>query len=363
MSDWKDCKHILCIRADNMGDLLMSSPAIRALKETFGCRITLLTSSMANLVAPFISQIDETIVANLPWIKTDAPVTQADFFTLVEKLKKYHFDAAVIFTVYSQNPLPAAMLAYLADIPMRLAYCRENPYYLLTDWVVEREPLSIIRHQVERDLEMVKTVGATTANDAIIISIKEKEEAKEKALVKLKAVGVDPSQSWMIIHPGVSEKKREYPEDLWVKTAGIIRDKIGYQVLVTGSGSENLLCNSIAQKTGGKVYPAAGVFDIEEFIALVGEAPVIASVNTGTVHIAAAVQTPVVVLYALTNPQHTPWRVASEVLYFSVKESLKSKNQIVDYVSNQLMDRSVDYPSPEKVANKVKSLLAAANVY
>ena len=59
---------------------------------------------------------------------------------MIERLRAARFDAAVIFTVYSQNPLPAALLCYLADIPLRLAHCRENPYQLLTDWVAEPEP-------------------------------------------------------------------------------------------------------------------------------------------------------------------------------------------------------------------------------
>mgnify|MGYP003350186482 CR=1 FL=1 len=63
--------------------------------------------------------------------------------------------AAVIFTVYSQNPLPAALFATWAGIPLRLAYCRENPYALLTDWVPEPEPESFIRHEVQRQIDLV----------------------------------------------------------------------------------------------------------------------------------------------------------------------------------------------------------------
>lgn len=57
MKEWANCKNILCIRPDNMGDLIMSAPAIRALKESFGCTITLLTSSMAAGIVPFLSLI------------------------------------------------------------------------------------------------------------------------------------------------------------------------------------------------------------------------------------------------------------------------------------------------------------------
>ena len=355
MTHWKDCKNILCIRADNMGDLLMSSPAIRALKETFNCRITLLTSRMGNLIAPFINEIDETIVADLPWIKTTAPVNKDDIFSLIEKIQSYQFDAVVIFTVYSQNPLPAALLAYMAGIPKRLAYCRENPYHLLTHWMVEKEPYTFIHHQVQRDLNLVKMIHAEAEDQLIKIHFSEK--AKHNALKKLADSGVDLRKDWLIIHPGVSETKREYPENEWIETGRLLRDHLSFQVLITGSQSENILCKKIADEIGLDSFSLAGVLSLEEFVALISESPLVISVNTGTVHIAAATQTPVIVLYALTNPQHTPWQVASKVLFFSVKEDLRSKNEVVNYVSQQLMDTTIDIPSPFIILDEAKKLL------
>jgi ADP-heptose:LPS heptosyltransferase len=355
MADWSNCKNILCIRADNMGDLLMSSPAIRALKETSGCKITLLTSAMGNVIAPFIEEIDETIVADLPWVKTKEPVDENQFSSLVEQLKKSNFDAAVIFTVYSQNPLPAAMLTYLAGIPKRLAYCRENPYHLLTDWVVEKEPFSFIQHQVLRDLNLVKMVGAETDEKKLKICFP--ADTKIQALKELVELGVDPNKSWIILHPGVSETKREYPENLWIETGVLLRDQLQAQIIVTGAESEKDLCKNISSNIGESAFCVAGLLSIQEFIALIDEAPLVVSVNTGTVHIAAATQTPVIVLYALTNPQHTPWEVVSKVLYFSVHEDLRSKNEVINYVTQTIMNKQIDYPTPDMILTEAKSLL------
>ncbi len=355
MSSWKDCKNILCIRADNMGDLLMSSPAIRALKETFQCRITLLTSAMGNLIAPFINEIDEIIVADLPWIKTKHPVDENEFSKLVERIKKEDFDAAVIFTVYSQNPLPAAMLAYLAGIRRRLAYCRENPYHLLTDWMVEKEPYSFIQHQVKRDLNLVKIIDASTEDQKIRIEFS--ETAGKNALKKISNAGIDLQKNWLIMHPGVSETKREYPQRLWIETGKLLRDQLDYQIIITGSTGEKEMCENIQHRIGERSFSTAGIFSVEELVAAISESPLLISVNTGTAHIAAATQTPVIVLYALTNPQHAPWQVASTVLFFSVKEDLRSKNEVVNYVSQHLMDKSLDYPTPSKILHEAKKLL------
>src|SRR5690606_20486470 len=83
---------------------------------------------------------------------------------VIETLRKRDFDAAVIFTVYSQSALPAALMCHLAGIPRVLAHARENPYRLLNPWVRETEPSPQVRHEVQRQLDLVAAVGASTPN-------------------------------------------------------------------------------------------------------------------------------------------------------------------------------------------------------
>jgi len=352
---WFDCKKILCIRADNMGDLIMTTPALRALKETFDCSLTILTSKMGNLIAPFIREIDDVIVHDLPWIKTNDLSNPDTLFSLIEKIKKQNFDAAIIFTVYSQNPLPAAMLTFMAKIPKRLAYCRENPYSLLTDWVVEKEPLDFIQHQVQRDLDLVSTVGATTENDVLSITVNER--AIISAFEKLSGIRFSNNNEWIIFHPGVSEEKRKYPVKYWIELGKNITKQLGKKILITGSASEKDLAETIQQGIGRDAYVAAGLFTIEEFIAIVKETPLVISVNTATVHIAAATQTPAIVLYALTNPQHTPWKAPSKVFPFPVDEALKSNNVIINYVNKHFFNKTVYLPSPKNIFDAAADML------
>jgi ADP-heptose:LPS heptosyltransferase len=291
------------MRPDNMGDLIMSGPAIRALKYTFDAHITALTSSMGGLVTPYMDEIDETIIFDLPWVKTNETTESDSIHYLIDALKLRRFDAAVIFTVYSQNPLPTAMLAYMAGIPKVLAYCRENPYGLLTHWVPDEEPHRFIRHQVRRDIDLVKAVGAIPPCERLCLRV---NNVWPKVAQKLEKSGVNLERSWLILHSGVSESKRQYPFDLWVETARKIIDKSNYQVLLTGSTSEKQMTDELQKKIGEGSYSIAGLPDMEEFIALVQHSALMISVNTGSVHIASAMGTPVVVLYAQTNPQHTP---------------------------------------------------------
>jgi lipopolysaccharide heptosyltransferase II len=343
------------MRPDNMGDLIMSGPAIRALKETFSARITVLTSSMAARIAKMMPGIDHVMVFDLPWVKTkDRSFQQIP--EIVERIKEKQFDAAIIFTVYSQNPLPTAMLAYMAGIPRVLAYCRENPYGLLTDWIPDKEPYELIKHQVKRDIDLVRHIGARPQSEHLHLNVTYSLwPAIEQ---KLAASGVDISRPWMIIHPGVSEEKRQYPVKNWISAGRLIIEETGYQLVLTGTSSELALTQMLAESIGSESSTVAGQLTLAELVCLIMHAPLILSVNTGTVHIAAAVNTPVVVLYAQTNPQHTPWKVPYKILPFGVDPALKSKNEVIAHVDKQLYAISIPMPRPREVFNAVKALLS-----
>src|SRR5437870_9942734 len=122
-SKFKIGEKVLCVRLDTIGDVLMTTPAIRALRESGAGprRITLLTSPAGADVAGLVPEIDETIVYEAPWMKATAARDDSQpEYAMAARLRDEGFDAAVIFTVYSQSPLPSAFLCYLAGIPIRL---------------------------------------------------------------------------------------------------------------------------------------------------------------------------------------------------------------------------------------------------
>lgn len=352
---WNDCKKILCVRADNMGDVIMTGPALQAVKDRFGAEITLLTSSAAQSVAPYIPAVSRTIIADLPWVQQKKSVDNDYLIKIVDQIREEHFDAAILFTVYSQSALPAALICTMAGIPLRLAYCRENPYGLLTDWVPDAEPYAYIRHQVQRDLDLVDTVGARAKSDRLILQVK--REDRNNMQQKMVAEGVDPGKPFIILHPGVSEEKRKYPIAYWIEI-GKLLSVLGYPLLVTGVAGEQKEVTAIVTGIDSGAISLAGVFDTGEFIALVDAAALAITVNTATSHIAAATETPVIVLYALTNPQHTPWRANGRIFSFPVPANLWSRNEIIRYVQRNCMPESTAYPSPSQIASAARDLLS-----
>ncbi len=328
LNKWKKAKNILCFRPDNLGDVLMTTPALRALKDQRNDRkITLLTSKAGGIITPFVPEIDQTIIFDFPWVKTDKRQTNSKAINqLIENLRQKKFDAAIIFTVFSQNPLPSALISFLSEIPLRLAYCHENPYQLLTDWIADPEPKEFIRHEVQRQLDLVKTIGATTEN--IKLSLTTPQAARKTLRQKMKANGINTDKPYFILHPGASSIKRRYDPEGFIYAGKKLLNLTDHQVIITGSGEEKKITELITKKIGQNSYNLTNHLNIAEFINLIASSSLIIANNTGPVHIASALGTPIVDLYALTNPQHTPWKVASKVLYFPVKKEL-SQNLVL----------------------------------
>lgn len=314
---WTEVKRILCVRLDTLGDVLMTTPAIRALKRSAtGRRITLMTSSSGAEAGRLAPDIDEILVYDAPWMKSTGRLTTSRLdCEMIKDLRHRGFDAAVIFTVYSQSALPAAMLCYLADIPLRLAQCRENPYQLLTNWVRETEPEMCLRHEVRRQLDLVATVGARTDDERLSIAIPDQVNA---SIDDLLAGVIDDGQPWVVVHPGAMAASRRYPPEAFATVARRVVQELGHEVVFTGTEPERALIEQIQADMGVPSRSLVAALKLPALAALLGRASLLISNNTGTVHVAAAVGTPVVDLYALTNPQHTPWQVPHRVLFHDV---------------------------------------------
>jgi lipopolysaccharide heptosyltransferase II len=351
--DWDRAETILCVRLDALGDVLMTTPALRALKESFpGRRLTLLASPAGAEVAGLVPEIDSVLVYDAPWMKATTPRADSrQDFAMIERLRRGRFDAAAIFTVYSQNPLPAALLCFLADIPLRLAHCHENPYQLLTHWIPDPEPAQFIRHEVRHHLDLVATAGCRTADERLSIDFS--EAARRNVSRLLDEFDIDRGRPWIVLHPGASAASRRYPPEQFAQVARLLALESGFPIVFTGSESERPLVEQIQALMRCASYSLVGRLGLEQLAALLALTPLLLTCNSGPVHVAAAVGTPVVDLYALTNPQHAPWAVPSRVLFHDVPCKYCYKSVCPEGHHDCL--RRV---APESVAAAVRELLA-----
>lgn len=311
---WHDARRILAIRLDGMGDVIMTGPALRALKESApGRHVTLLTSEAGDAAATRLPGVDEVITYAAPWMKSPTITAARDGIT--HELQRRRFDAAVIFTLHTQSPLPAAALCWWAGIPLVAARCRENPYHLFTTWLPEDEAEAPFRHDVERQLGLAAAAGATTGDDRLAFRVETAARAAAAALIARQQLAGRP---WCLLHPGASAPSRRYPPEQFATAARMLAEQDGWRVLVAGGEQERALVEQVSRLAGPGTAPLQPL-ELDALAALIEAAPILIANNSGPAHIAAAVGTPVVDLYALTNPQHAPWRVPHRLLFHDVE--------------------------------------------
>ncbi len=328
---WVAARRILLVRLDGLGDVLMSTPAMAAVHESLPqARLTLLTSPAGLALAPHLPWLDGVLGCDAAWIKSGAAAQAAQGLApgkaeqaLLHELRRRSFDAAIVFCACTQSAWPAALLCRLAGIPLCLAHARENGYALLSHRLPDADLLSpSMRHEVQRQLDLVASVGLHTADHRLRFALRAADVQRISQV--LEAAGLGAGQAYVLMHPGASAASRRYPPTGFAAAAAQLcadggracggRQGPSTALVACAGPGELALLEEFGRALPRPAVLLPGPLSLGELAALIAGARVLVANNSGPVHLAAALGTPVVALYALTNPQHTPWQVPARVL-------------------------------------------------
>lgn len=206
---WREARNILLIRLDNLGDVLLMTPAFHAVKETLSqARLTLLTSPVGAQIGRLDPDIDEVITYEAPWVDPwqqlahDSQREQA----MIALLRERRFDGAIIFISFRQSALPAAYMCYLADIPLRTAASIDGSGSLLT--TRHKHPEHIV-HEVERALNLVRALEMDTQERNLVLRVP--DDARAEAKMWLAQQELEADHPLIVVHPGCTMPARTYP--------------------------------------------------------------------------------------------------------------------------------------------------------
>lgn len=319
---WQKARKILLVRLDNLGDVLLNTPAFHALKTALpGASLSLLTSPVGAQVGRLDSDLAQVIVYEAPWVDPwqNLPQDSQREQQMIARLKAEQFDGALIFTSFRQSSLPAAYLCYLADIPLRAAISTDGPGSLLT---TRHKPPERMIHEVERGLDLVTALGIHTDESDLVLEVP--ASAKREAEAYLAAHQLASRYPLIVLHPGCSMPARTYPWELYAEVIHLLVAQLNAFVIVTGAEDERELVervqSSVPAPCHAHTLAEAGELPFPAFCGLIERADLVITNNTGPMHIAAALKVPVVALFALTNPpeQWGPWHVLHRQMYHEV---------------------------------------------
>jgi ADP-heptose:LPS heptosyltransferase len=353
MSNWLAAHNILAIRLDNVGDVIMLGPALRAVKETVpDARLSLLASPAGATAAPLLPWIDDVMICRASWqdVGGRIPFDPEREQQLIKVLSERKFDAALIFTSFSQSPHVPGYVCYLAGIPLRAGESKEFSGGTLT---TELHSAPDELHQVERNLRLVEHLGFVAKDRQLKIEIN--EDARATVWKLLSARGLNVADPYIIIHPGASAQARRYPAERFGTLARLLTRR-GWPVLLTGVEKEALMIEEIFERAPD-AHCIVGT-KLAEYSALIEQAALVICNDSLPMHLADALRTPEIVLFSGTDFEEQ-WRPRATYSRLLRRETACHPCYLFE-CPIQLACLDI---SPEEVVEEVETMLENMKVY
>jgi ADP-heptose:LPS heptosyltransferase len=299
-------ERVLVARLDSEGDVLLAGPAVRAVAAS-GAQVTLLCGPQGRQAAGLLPGVDNVALFAAPWAGYQPPpVDPAAISAVVAELSERRVDRALVLTSYHQSALPLALLLRLAGVPWIGAHSEDYPGSLLDlrhRWPGTGHQAHRI-HEVHRNLSLAAAAGYPLPHG---------EDDRLALREPLPDVShLTPEGHYVVLHPGASVPARAWPADRYVTTVVLLAGQ-GVPVVVTGASAERGLTRQVA---GELATDLGGRTTFAELAAVLAGADAVVVGNTGPAHLAAAVGTPVVSLFAPVVPaaQWAPYGVPCVLL-------------------------------------------------
>jgi len=290
-------KRILIVRTDRIGDVLLSTPVIKTLRENYP------HAYIAMMVSPYTKEIvegnpylDDVIIYD----KDGKHKSWQRSIKFARSLRKKKFDLAIILHPINRVHL----ITFFAGIPKRIGYNRKMGF-LLSDKLVHAKELGK-KHELEYNLDLLSALGMKLIDTDLYMPIKSESEkwvnelfAREKIL---------KSDRLLVIHPGASCSSKVWPQERFAEVADQLIDKYGCKALVISGPKDIFLAEKVSAAMHNRVINLGGKTSISQIASLFQRCNLLITNDSGPMHIAAAVGTPVIAIFGRAQAGLSPKR-------------------------------------------------------
>jgi heptosyltransferase III len=282
---------ILLLQLKRIGDLILTTPAVVALRERFpDAEVTLVVSSECADLLPAISGVDRILMArrNLSDV--------AAFLTVAGK----KFDYCIDFTRNDRS----AFLTFLSNASKRIVSYRvrdqsKSRARLYTDFVNVR-----VRdlHTIDYNLALLEPLGIEGVSSRLHLQLPQSAREKVDALRRSWNI----RKPYIVLHPGSARQEKLWEAGRWARVIERFDQDTELDLVLTSGASKHEQAHIAAIKNETEIIDLSGKTDLLTLAVLINEARLLVTVDSAPVHLAAATRTPQVILFGPTNPFH--WR-------------------------------------------------------
>src|SRR6266540_2584200 len=329
---------ILLLQLKRIGDLILTTPTIAALRERFPeAEMTIVVSSECADLLPAISGVDRILMArrNLSDL--------AAFLTVAGN----KFDYCIDFTRNDRS----AFLAFLSKARKRIVSYRvrdqsKSRARLYTDFVnVRMRDL----HTIDYNLSLLEPLGIVGISSSLHLQLPQSAHEKADALRR----NWNVSKSYIVLHPGSAREEKLWEAGRWARVIERFGQDNNLDLILTSGASKHEQAHVAAIKKETKIIDLSGKTDLLTLAALIAGARLLVTVDSAPMHLAAATRTPQVILFGPTNPFHWRPRESPALILQGT-----STSPFIEFVPKQPR-LPMNQISTEAVIDAMKTLLSA----
>lgn len=322
--DMKRVQRVLIIRGSAIGDVLHATPLAAALKETYPhLEITWITEEIcADVVLgnPYLK--DVIVIPRSRWKqgRFRSPRVWAEYLSFLRSIRARRFDLTLDLQGYAKS----ALLVLGAGARVRLGWWRMRDGANIVSQPLPRRQESL--HRVDWFLDVARALGAECSNIRFSLAIP--DSARSDMKVELYKAGIDPNVPYAVINQAAGDPARRWNAERYGQVVWELADRHQLPSILVGVHSDyepnetiiaryRALVASHAKDQFNVHEPVnlAGKTDLKQLFALIDRCAIQISGDTGSLHIAAALNRPVVALFGSSDPVHAgPWGQMQNVI-------------------------------------------------
>jgi ADP-heptose:LPS heptosyltransferase len=302
--------NILVVRTDRLGDVILTLPLLPLIRQCYpGARVSMLLSRYTGEIVEGHPYAD-----SLLWYD-DVSRRPVPFWKIVGEIRKERFDAVIVV----HPTLRLAWMMKLAGIPIRVG-SGYRYYSVLFNRCVYEHRKDARRHELEYNLQLLSRIGCPAPEklERPDYGIKIPPEAFRKVLELKQSAGIGLERNLVVFHPGSGGSAREWPLENFARLAENLQAKKNVDIIITGGQEEEAKARELLRRVGGRTVSFAGMLGLKELAALIQTASLFVSNSTGPLHLAVALDTPVLGFYpqitAMSPQRWGPYGGWSKVL-------------------------------------------------
>jgi ADP-heptose:LPS heptosyltransferase len=281
---------VAVLRANALGDFIFVLPALNAIKETYTeAELVYLGKAwhkefMSNRPGPVDRVIAIPKCNGIPeeYDRVENEETVKNFF---QQMQEERFDIAFQMHGGGRNSNP-----FLLNLNAKVTVGLKTPDAVALDLNI---PYTVYHNEVLRYLEVVASVGAKVKSIVPSIQSISSDQKELEEVINIK-------KPYVVIHPGASSIKRRWPPEKFAQVADVLYEK-GYSIYITGSLAEQEISDTMQASMKLRTESLVGKLSIKALTALLGNATLVVSSDTGPLHLARALDVPTVGIYLGVN--------------------------------------------------------------